>query len=293
MPAAKLPPDLRHERVEINGIAMHYVEAGSGEPVVFLHGFPESWYSWRHQIAALAPHFRVIAPDQRGYSETEKRGPYDTDTLQEDILALVRHLGGGPAHIVAHDWGGAIAWLLAIHHPEAVRSLTICNLPHPALMQRALRRSFRQLRRSWYMFAFQLPLLPQRVLAARNYHWLARNLINDCRPGTFTREDMKEILASWRRQGLDGGVNWYRALFRHPRRLPEPVPVIEAPTLVIWGEEDQFLGKELTEGTGDYVRDLEIHFLPGVSHWVQQEEPATVNRLLLAHLEKARARGGP
>ena len=271
---------------------MHYVEAGAGEPVVLLHGFPESWYSWRHQIEALAPHFRVIAPDQRGYNETEKRGPYDTDTLQADILALLRHLSIERAHIVGHDWGGAIAWLLAIHHPDAVRSLTICNLPHPALMQRALRNNFRQLRRSWYVFAFQVPFLPQRVLSARNYQWLARNLINDCRPGTFTREDLKEILASWRRQGLDGGVNWYRAALRHPRPLPKPVPSIKAPTLVIWGEEDQFLGKELTIGTSAYVENLDMHFLPGVSHWVQQEEPPTVNRLLLAHLEKARERPG-
>ncbi len=286
MPSVTLPADLRHEYAEVNGIRMHYVEAGSGELVVLLHGFPEFWYSWRHQIAALAPHYRVVAPDLRGYNETEKKHPYDTRTLQEDVIALVHHLGEERAHIVAHDWGGAIAWLLAIEHPEVVRTLTVCNIPHPALFQKKILRSPRQLARSWYMAFFQIPLLPQRFVAARDYRVLAKNLINDCRPGTFTRDDMRMFLAAWRRQGLDGGINWYRALFRHPRRLPNPAPRVMAPTLLIWGEDDVALGKELTYGTEEYVEQLVVHYLPHTSHWVQQEEPAAVNRLLLAHLEQ-------
>jgi pimeloyl-ACP methyl ester carboxylesterase len=264
------------------------VEAGEGDLVVLLHGFPEFWYSWRHQIAALAPGYRAVAPDLRGYNETEKRGPYDTDTLQQDVLGLIAHLGETRAHIVAHDWGGAVAWLLAMNHPEAVRTLTICNIPHPVVFQRRLLKSPRQMLRSWYVAFFQVPLLPQRVVAARNYRTLARGLINDCRPGTFTRDDIREFLAAWRRNGLDGGINWYRALFRHPRRLPGPVPIVKAPTLMVWGEDDVALGKDLTYGTEEYVEDLDLHYLPNTSHWVQQEEPATVNRLLLAHLERHR-----
>lgn len=286
MPPATLPPDLEHRYAEINGVRMHFVVAGKGETVLMLHGFPELWYSWRHQIAALADRYRVVVPDQRGYNETERRGPYDTDTLQADALALLEHLGEQKAHVVGHDWGGAIAWLLAIEHPEAVRSLAVCNLPHPALVQKALRRNPRQWLRSWYILFFQLPWLPERALAWRDYHQLARMLINDCRPGTFTREDVKTFLAAWRRQGLGGGINWYRAAVRHPRRLPKPVPPVLAPTVLIWGEDDVALGKELTYGTEEYVPDLAVHYLPNVSHWVQQEAPERVNEILREHLAR-------
>ncbi len=277
---------LQHRYADINGIRMHYAEAGTGEPVVFLHGFPEFWYSWRHQLAALAPNYRVIAPDQRGYNETEARAPYDTGTLQQDVLDLIAHIGEERVHLVAHDWGGAIAWLLAIEHPEVLRSLTVCNLPHPALFQKGVRRP-RQILRSWYIAFFQLPWLPERALAMDNYRRLAKGIIDQCRPGTFTRDDIKAFLAAWRRQGLHGGVEWYRAAVRHPRPLPEPVPLIQVPTLLIWGERDSALGKELTHGTDEYVRDLRIEYLPEASHWVQQEEPERVNALILEHVRRA------
>jgi epoxide hydrolase 4 len=280
---ARFAPE--HRYADINGIRMHYVEAGEGETVVLLHGFPESWYSWRHQLAALAERYHVVAPDQRGYNETESAGPFDTDTLQADVLALLAHLGIERAHIAGHDWGGMIAWLLALDHPEAVRTLTVCNLPHPALMRKGLRRP-RQLLRSWYVFFFQIPWLPERMLAAGGYHRLAKGMIEQCRPGTFTREDIKEYLTEWRRQGLGGGVNWYRASLRHPIALADPVPLIMAPTLLIWGEDDAFLGKELTYGTDEYVHDLTVKYLPGTSHWVQQEEPEKVNEYLFEHLER-------
>lgn len=280
--------DLQHRYAYINGIRMHYVEAGTGELVVLLHGFPEFWYSWRHQIRALAAHCRVIAPDLRGYNETESAGPYDIETLQEDVIALIRHAGEESAHIVGHDWGGAVAWMLAIQHPERVRSLVVCNLPHPEVFQRAVRRP-RQLLRSWYMGFFQLPWLPERALAAGRYHRLARKMIRECRAGTFTREDVNAYLEAWRRQGLGGGINWYRALARRRSQLPNPVPLVVAPTTLIWGDSDAYLGKELTEGTERHVADLTVHHLPGVSHWVQQEAPAEVNTYLLQHLERVRA----
>jgi pimeloyl-ACP methyl ester carboxylesterase len=289
MPAATLPADLAHHYATINGIRMHYVEAGAGETVVFLHGFPEFWYSWRHQLGALAPKYRVVAPDLRGYNETDATGPYDTDTLQQDVIALIHHLGEERVHVVAHDWGGAIAWLLAINHPGVVRTLSVCNLPHPELMRRGLRRP-RQLLRSWYIFFFQLPWLPERALAFGNYQRLAKALLNDCRPGTFTRDDIRAFLGAWRRQGLGGGVNWYRAALRHPRSLPKPVPRVTAPTVLIWGEDDIALGKELTYGTEDFVEDLTIHYLPNTSHWVQQEEPEKVSEFILEHIERASGR---
>jgi epoxide hydrolase 4 len=285
------PPttDLTHHFAEINGIRMHYVESGSGETLLFLHGFPESWYSWRHQLAEFASAYRVVAPDLRGYNETENAGPYDTGTLQEDVLALIRHLGVERVHLVGHDWGAAIAWLIAMHHPGVVATLTICNVPHPELMRKGLKRP-RQLLRSWYIFFFQIPWLPEAVLRRDDYRALARQIIRDCRPGTFSREDVKEMLASWRRQGLNGGINWYRAALRRAAKVHRPVPTIMAPTLLVWGEDDVALGKELTYGTEDYVHDLSMHYLPNTSHWVQQEEPEKVNDLLRAHLERAGAR---
>jgi pimeloyl-ACP methyl ester carboxylesterase len=281
-----LPDSLTHRQLEVNGLSMHVAEAGSGEPVLFLHGFPEFWYSWRHQLAALAPSYRVIAPDLRGYNETERRGPYDTGTLVADVAGLLDALDVKRAHIVGHDWGGAVAWLFAMTHPERVITLTNCNIPHPAVFQRSLWRNPRQLLRSWYIAAFQVPWLPQRLIAAGNYRRLARAMINDCAPGTFTKEDIRLYLAAWRRQGLSGGINWYRGLVRSPRRLPKPVPVITAPTLLIWGEEDQFLGRELTRGTGAYVADLRTEFLPAVSHWVQQEAHEAVSALIAGHIEQ-------
>lgn len=280
--------DLQHRYADINGIRMHYVEAGSGELAVLLHGFPEFWYSWRHQIRALAPHCRVIVPDLRGYNETENTGPYDIETLQEDVAALIREAGEESAHIVGHDWGGAVAWMLAIQCPERVRSLVVCNLPHPAVFLNGVRQP-RQMLRSWYMGFFQLPWLPEKALAADRYHRLARKLIRDCRPGTFTREDVKAYLEAWRRQGLGGGINWYRALARNRPKLPDPTPLVVAPTTLIWGDGDAYLGKELTEGTERHVADLTVHHLPGVSHWVQQEAPAEVNTYMLQHLERVRA----
>lgn len=286
-----LPPDLTHEYAPVNGIRMHYVRAGRGdETVVLLHGFPEFWRSWRHQVAALSPHFRVIVPDLRGYNETEAAAPYDVGTLQRDVLELIERAGASKVHLAGHDWGGGLAWLIAMNHPEVVKTLTICNAPHPAVFRKGLRRP-RQLARSWYWLFFQVPWLPERVIALKSYHILARTLMTDCRPGTFTRDDVKEYLAAWRRQGLGGGINWYRALLRHRDILPAPVPVIEAPTLLIWGERDIALGKELSEGAEPYVRNLRVERLADVSHWVQQEAPEVVNTLMLEHLGAGVSRG--
>jgi pimeloyl-ACP methyl ester carboxylesterase len=282
---------LKHRYETVNGIRMHFAEAGDGpETILFLHGFPEQWYSWRHQLVAFAANYRVVAPDLRGYNETEDSGPYDTDTLQADVLDLIRVLGVERVHLVAHDWGAAVAWLIGMNHPEVLRSLAIMNVPHTKLFERGIRRP-RQLLRSWYILFFQLPWLPEKALSAGDYHRIARALIRNCRPGTFTREDVKTFLEGWRRQGLGGGINWYRAVVRDRRALPEPVPVITAPTTLIWGENDVALGKELTYGTDEYVEDLEVHYLPGISHWVQQEAPDEVNGFLREHFARAGSRG--
>jgi pimeloyl-ACP methyl ester carboxylesterase len=266
---------------------MHYVRAGEGPLILFLHGFPEFWYSWRHQLPAFAGDYTVVAPDQRGYAETDHTGPYDVATLRADMVALIRHLGHEKAHVVAHDWGGAIAWALAMRHPEAVESLVIANSPHPVAFQRELRR-FRQLRRSWYMFFFQLPWLPERLASRGNYRPMARMMIRDARPGAFTREDVMAYLDCWRTYGLGGGIDWYRAGIRGMRKGMRDAKGarVQAPTTVIWGEDDTYLGVHLLDGLEELVPGIVVHRLPMVSHWVQHEEPQEFNRLLRQHLER-------
>jgi len=165
---------VRHAYADVNGIRMHYVEKGAaGAPlVVMCHGFPEMWWSWRYQIAALTEAgFRVVAPDMRGYNETDAKGPYDIDTLRDDVVALLDHLRAPKAIIVSHDWGGGVAWHLASTRPERVEKLVVMNCPHPAVFMRALIGSrgqikWSQIKRSWYMFFFQLPFIPEQMLTA-------------------------------------------------------------------------------------------------------------------------------
>ena len=281
--------DLEHNYATINGIRVHYVEAGSGELVILLHGFPDCWYSWRHQIKALSTQYHVVAPDLRGYNETDNTGPFDIETLREDVIQLINHLGSKRAHIIGHDWGGAIAWSLAISNPEVVQTLGICNIPHPANFFKGL-RTFTQLKRSWYIFFFQIPLLPERLLARNNYQGFAR-LMSRIKPNTD--EDVKFYVNSWKKYGLSGGINWYRAMARNivkgktslTRNLNSSMQVV-ARTTMIWGEKDFALGKELTFDTDQYVPDLAIFYLPDNGHFVQQEAPETVNKLLLEHLSK-------
>lgn len=280
---------LRHEHADVNGIRMHYVRAGGGELVLFLHGFPQFWYCWRHQLAELADGYTVVAPDQRGYAGTEQRGPYDAGTLCDDVGALITHLGYERAHVVGHDWGGAVAWALALRQPERVASLVIANAPHPEAFRRGMRR-LRQLRRSWYMFLFLLPWLPERLAAAGNYRRLARMIIRDTRPGTYTREDIAAYLASWREHGLSGGIGWYRALPRAMRDRRLAGARVTAPTTVIWGEEDAHLDRSLLDGLEELVPGITVHRLPNVSHWVPEEEPKKFNRLLREHLTRAPGR---
>lgn len=281
--------ELRHEVAEVNDIRLHYVTQGEGELVLLLHGFPEFWYSWRHQIPVLAEHFRVVAPDLRGYNLSEKPpgvGSYQIERIVEDVVALVHHLGYERAIVVGHDWGGMIAWRLAIERPDLVRRLIVLNIPHPEAMRRGLRRP-RQLLRSWYIFFFQLPWLPELALRARNYAAIERAFRGMAvRKEAFSDADIAAYQEAAARPGaLTAAINWYRAAFRsEPFIRPQPLPRVEAPTLMIWGENDAALGEELTYGTERWVRDFRVYYIPNCSHWVQQEQPELVNRLILEFL---------
>ena len=207
---------------EVNGIRLHYVEAGEGPLVVLLHGFPESWYSWRHQIPALADAgYHVVAPDMRGYNLSDKPRnwrQYDADTLAQDIAGLIRHFGDERAYLVGHDWGAAVAYFTAMRHPELLEKLAILNSPHPERMLSGL-RTLRQLRKSWYMFFFQIPRLPEWLAARDNFSLGKRSLRADS-PDAFSDSDLERYAQAWSQPGaLTGMVNYYRAALRR-----SPVP---------------------------------------------------------------------
>ncbi|MFC4636924.1 alpha/beta fold hydrolase [Deinococcus hohokamensis] len=272
------------------GLRMHYVAAGpeQGPLVVLLHGFPEFWRAWEYQLGPLArAGFRVVAPDLRGYNLTEKPPEvhaYRVETLQNDVAALIRALGRERAQVVGHDWGGIVAWQLAIRQPGMVERLVILNAPHPAVSRRVMKDPAQQ-RRSWYIFFFQLPWLPERLLPAFG-NWALRGT----RPGSYTEEDRAHYRRAWAQPGAASGmINYYRALLRHGTRhgLNRHDPhneTVKAPTLIIWGDKDVALLPEMAEAQ-PWVPDLRLVHLPRASHWVMRDEPVKVNNLLIDFLQ--------
>ena len=278
---------LRDGYADLGEVRLHYVEAGEGPLVVLLHGFPEFWFSWRFQIPALArAGFRVVAPDMRGYNLSSRPSgvaAYDVDRLAADVRDLIRERGAESALLAGHDWGAAVAWVTAMNHPEVVERLAILNVPHPRRFLRGLRTP-RQLMKSWYMLFFQLPWLPERLVRARRW-WLFRyGLEHDARPGAFTPEDIERYVEAWSQPGAaTATINYYRSVFRQsPKRAEARIRQIDAPTLVIWGERDRYLGAELAEPDRSDVPNLErVVRLPDASHWVHHDEPERINQLLI------------
>lgn len=282
-----------HGEVMVNGVRLHYVEAGTGPLVLLLHGFPEFWYSWRHQIAALAAAgFRALAPDLRGYNLSDKPlgvSAYRMEILLEDVAGLIRHAGEEKAVLVGHDWGGAIAWYFAMQHAEMVERLIILNAPHPAAFRREL-RSWTQLRKSWYMFFFQAPVLPELLLGLDNYDWIGRVLRRQpVRSEAFTLEDLRRYQHAFARPGaLTAALNYYRAMGNPLRAAKREVVPITVPTLLLWGEQDAYLSPRLTEGLDAWVPNLRVVRFPDVSHWIQNDAPERVNRLMIDFLHDLR-----
>jgi epoxide hydrolase 4 len=279
----------KHQYAVVNGVRLHYVEAGSGPLVVLLHGFPEFWYSWRHQIPALAAAgFRVFAPDLRGYNLSDKPAgvpAYRLDVLLEDVVGLIRHADEEKATIVGHDWGGVLAWHVAMCRPQVVDKLLILNAPHPAAYWREL-RSWQQMRKSWYVLFFQMPCLPEQVIGAGDYDALDRLLRRQpVHAEAFTREDVRLYKQALARPGaLTAALNYYRAL-RYPKeRQGKDTTPIPAPTLLLWGEQDAYLSPRLTEGLEAWVPNLRVVRFPDASHFVQNDVPERVNRLMIDFL---------
>ncbi|MDP4024850.1 alpha/beta fold hydrolase [Methylobacterium sp. NEAU 140] len=276
---------LRFRRVALPDVTLHVAEAGpsDGPPVILLHGFPEFWYGWRHQIGPLAAAGRrVVVPDQRGYNLSDRPegiAAYHLDRLAGDVVALADALGLARFDLAGHDWGGLVAWWAGSFYPDRIRRLAALNAPHPGIVGAYARRHPGQWLRSAYVGAFQIPALPERLLTAGDGRALRRALANTSRPGTFSGADLDAYAGTWTRPGaMTAMLNWYRALARLPRRDPPPVAV---PTLILWGMQDHALQSGLAEASLALCGSGRIAWHPRATHWVQHEEPDAVAAALL------------
>jgi pimeloyl-ACP methyl ester carboxylesterase len=284
-------------RVSANGINFEVAAVGQGDRLALcLHGFPEHAYSWRYQMPLLARlGYRVWAPNLRGYGATDSPQEipaYKTRTLVEDVAALIRSSGAKETLLMAHDWGGALAWSLAMLQPQLIQRLIVLNLPHPACFARELRRPV-QISKSWYMFFFQLPGLPEFLLGRRQGRATSELIRRTSRDRSRFSDEVLEIYRqnATRPGGLTAMINWYRAAFRNgafTRLRNQSLRKIAVPTLFLWGDADPALSIRTTRGTEDYVTDLTFRVFPGVSHWIQQEAPEAVNAMIEAWIEGKR-----
>ena len=267
-------------------IGLHAVAAGPkvAPVVVLLHGFPEFWYGWDRQIEPLAvAGFRVIVPDQRGYNLSSKPADvaaYALTELVSDVIAIADQLGQEKIFLAGHDWGAAVAWSTALLHSQRIAKLAVLNVPHPSVMRKFLSTRPRQILRSWYMFFFQLPWLPEALFSAFNFRIGSRSLLRSSRPGTFSVEDLAKYRAAWSQPGtLTAMMNWYRALFRTRAKFPDKT--VRVPTRILWGERDDFLLTEMAHESLRYCTNADLFTFANASHWLQHEEPARVSELLI------------
>ncbi|WGJ12979.1 alpha/beta fold hydrolase [Methylocapsa sp. D3K7] len=276
----------RRRVIAAHGHEFEVFEAGEGGKLaLLLHGFPQHAVSWRHQVPYLAGlGYRVWAVNQRGYGGTSRprrREDYALDRLTEDVAGLIDAAGAFSVTLIGHDWGAFVAWIFAIRRIRLLERLVIINVPHPLCFRREL-KTWAQRRKSWYIGFFQLPVLPELLLAAGEGRLLAATMRHDARnPEAFSNEVLDVYRTNVSAPGAATAMlNWYRAAGRDVMAATDLDALIETPTLVIWGEEDVALGLPCLDGTDLYVRDLRIERLPNVSHWAQEDAPQEVNRVL-------------
>jgi pimeloyl-ACP methyl ester carboxylesterase len=270
---------------EVNGVRLHYVEQGKGQLILFLHGFPEFWYSWKDLLADFGRDHHAVALDMRGYNlsaKPESVDAYRVPIIVEDVRALAENLKAKKLVLVGHDWGGVIAWAFAAQHPGMLEKLVIINAPHPTVFTRELANNPAQQKASAYFNLFTSPQAEQ-ILSANNYAGMLQAF-----GSALSEEDRKVYLAAWNQPGgLTGGLNFYRAAqLRSPAGSPgveaaqppaiQPLAPITTPTLVIWGEKDTALLTGNLEGLDQFVKPLKIERIPDGSHWVVHEKPAVV-----------------
>lgn len=275
--------------IKANGLNFETAVCGEGDKLaLLLHGFPESNYSWRYQLPFLAARgYKVWAPNLRGYGNTSRPvgvRNYRIEALMEDVAALIDAADAKSVTLVGHDWGALIAWTFAVRELRPLERLVILNVPHPGVVQKKL-FTWPQIFKSWYMFFFQLPFLPEKGLTAKDARMVEKAFVDTAVDKSKFPKDVTDV---YRENALKPGaatamINYYRGLFRGGsswRQFRLGWPRLKTPTLMIWGEQDAFIEKYMTEGTGEFVEDLTIHFLPHASHWVQQEAPDEVNGIM-------------
>ena len=272
---------MNYSLIDVGEVRLNVVEAGppDGELLVLLHGFPEFHYGWRHQMAPLAEAgFHVVAPDQRGYNLSDKPvgvNAYRVEHMARDVIGLMDHFGVEQACIAGHDWGAAVAWETALRYPARVRKLAILNVPHPDVMGRFLRSSWRQIRKSWYIFFFQIPGLPEALFSRNGYAGLAQLLRRSGKAGAFSDADIAEYVQAWSQPGaLSAMINWYRAALRGG--LGGKGRRVSPSTLVLWGKQDVALSAEMAEPSVDLCDQGRLVFYEDATHWVQHDKAEEV-----------------
>ncbi len=297
-PSAAQEAPVNHHFATVNGVRLHYAEAGQGRLIMFLHGFPEFWYAWRKQLAEFGRDHRAVAPDLRGYNLSDKPAKVDAyrvSHLVEDVRALAMGLVGGDRFVlVGHDWGGVVAWAFAMAHPDLLDKLVIVNGPHPAVFQREMANNPAQQQASRYMLTFRSPEA-ESILSANGHAALLRIFEGLERDGHWTPADRQAYLDAWSQPGaLTGGLNYYRASRAGPDQasgaltgqLADTAALVRVPTLVIWGEQDTALLPGNLDGLDRYVPDLTVRRIPDGTHWVVHERGEQVNALIREFLRR-------
>lgn len=276
---------LQDKYYQVNNIRLHVVEAGNpeGKILLLLHGFPEFWWGWRYQISYFVEKgFRVVVPDQRGYnlsSIPSGKKQYKMEELSDDIATLIHQLSREKVYLAGHDWGGAVAWAIAIRYPELLHKLIVLNLPHPRVMKHFLRTSPKQLIKSAYIGFFQIPFLPEALLSLFDYKLLEQSMQKSSAPNTFTQQDMLYYKQAWKQPGaLKAMLNWYRAALYDTLALDKTVTI---PTLLIWGKHDQFLRHEMARPSIDMCKNGRLVIIENATHWLHHEKVKQVNQLIL------------
>jgi epoxide hydrolase 4 len=275
---------VEHHYADSNGVKIHYAALGKGPLVVMIHGFPDFWYTWRKQMAVLSGQYRVVAVDQRGYDLSGRPAgieQYAMPLLVADIGAVIKAEGRSDAVIVGHDWGGAVAWSLAMTHPEWIRALIILNLPHPSGIAREIRNNPEQRKNSQYAFNFQKPGAEKTLTAEKLAGWVKDDEARVHYIDAFNRSDFEAML------------NYYRANYPRPDQMaaenstPPPVSKVTVPVLEFHGLADQALLPGALCGTWDWVdKDFTLVTIPGAGHFVQQDAPDLVTSTMMDWLKQ-------
>jgi pimeloyl-ACP methyl ester carboxylesterase len=271
----------KSSQLMLNGLSLHAVEAGDANHplLILLHGFPEFWWAWRHQITPLAKAgYHVVAPDLRGYNKSD--APQDVssfrlETLIADVIAIADHYGAKCFNLVGHDWGGIIAWGVGANHAQRLKRLVIMDAPHPDTSVLDVLKHPTQALRSTYVALFQLPWLPEAALGALDFAALRTMVEASARPGTFKTGEMDRYTEAWAHPGsLTAMLNYYRAL--QERRKPEQPARIQCPTLVLWGKNDSFLEHHVAQTAVEQCDNGQLVIIDDTTHWLHLEEPEKV-----------------